>query len=61
MNEAKHIAMIMDGNGRWAEAKGKKRFVGHEAGAETIRDITTFCSNSDEIQSEIYSTKKMYC
>jgi undecaprenyl diphosphate synthase len=50
MNEAKHIAIIMDGNGRWAEQKGKKRFVGHEAGAETIRDITTFCTNNPEIE-----------
>jgi len=50
MNEAKHIAMIMDGNGRWAQDRGKKRFVGHEAGAETIREITTFCANNEEIK-----------
>jgi len=50
MNKAQHIAIIMDGNGRWAEQRGEKRFVGHEAGAETIRDITTFCANNPEIQ-----------
>ena len=50
MNEAKHIAIIMDGNGRWAEKQDKKRFVGHEAGAETIRDITRYCTNHPEIE-----------
>ncbi len=50
MNEAKHIAIIMDGNGRWAEQQGKKRYVGHEAGAETIRDITSYCTQSPEIE-----------
>jgi len=39
MNTAKHIAMIMDGNGRWAEDKGKKRFVGHEAGSERVQSV----------------------
>jgi len=50
MNEAKHIAIIMDGNGRWAEIKGEKRFVGHQAGAETIRDITRYCAKDPEIE-----------
>jgi len=50
MNEAKHIAIIMDGNGRWAEQQGKKRFVGHEAGSETVREITTYCSQHSEIE-----------
>ncbi len=50
MNEAQHIAIIMDGNGRWAERQGKKRFVGHEAGAETIRDITSYCSKNPEVK-----------
>lgn len=49
MNQAKHIAIIMDGNGRWAEKQGKKRFVGHEAGSEIVREITTFCSKDPEI------------
>jgi undecaprenyl diphosphate synthase len=33
----KHIAIIMDGNGRWAQQQGKNRLRGHEAGAETVR------------------------
>ncbi|MEF1216955.1 polyprenyl diphosphate synthase, partial [Photobacterium damselae] len=33
----KHIAIIMDGNGRWAQAKGKARVFGHKAGVEAVR------------------------
>ena len=40
-----HIAIIMDGNGRWANEQGLKRTVGHEQGAKVVRDITTHCSN----------------
>ena len=50
MNQAKHIAIIMDGNGRWAELQGEKRVKGHEAGAKVVKNITTFCSNSPEIE-----------
>lgn len=50
MNQAKHIAIIMDGNGRWAEAKGEKRVKGHEAGAKVVKNITTFCANHPEIE-----------
>jgi undecaprenyl diphosphate synthase len=50
MNQAKHIAIIMDGNGRWAELQGKKRVKGHEAGAHVVKEITTYCSNSPEIE-----------
>ncbi len=50
MNEAKHIAIIMDGNGRWAEGQGKKRIKGHEAGAKVVKKITTYCANHDEIE-----------
>ncbi len=34
-----HIAIIMDGNGRWAQARGKARTFGHQAGAETLKTI----------------------
>ncbi|MGG7175996.1 isoprenyl transferase [Clostridium paraputrificum] len=37
----KHIAIIMDGNGRWAKAKNLPRSMGHKAGVETIRKIIT--------------------
>ena len=40
-----HIAIIMDGNGRWAKERGLKRTSGHEEGAKRVRDITTHCSN----------------
>ena len=36
----RHIAIIMDGNGRWAQRRGKSRIRGHEAGAESVRRIT---------------------
>jgi undecaprenyl diphosphate synthase len=35
----KHIAIIMDGNGRWAEEQGKSRILGHRQGAESVRSI----------------------
>jgi len=50
MNQAKHIAIIMDGNGRWAEQKGQKRVKGHEAGAKVVKEITTYCSNNPQIE-----------
>ncbi len=39
----KHIAIIMDGNGRWAKTKGKRREFGHKAGAETVRNVLKSC------------------
>ena len=41
----KHIAIIMDGNGRWAKERGLNRTAGHEEGAKTVRKITQYCSN----------------
>ncbi len=38
-----HIAIIMDGNGRWAKKRGMPRTVGHSAGAENFRTIGSFC------------------
>ena len=49
-NRPHHIAIIMDGNGRWAQLQGKKRVKGHEAGAEVVRNITTFCSEHEDIE-----------
>jgi undecaprenyl diphosphate synthase len=39
----KHIAIIMDGNGRWAEQRGLPRFTGHENGAAALRTVTEAC------------------
>lgn len=40
-----HVAIIMDGNGRWAKARGLNRSMGHQQGVETVREITTAASN----------------
>src|SRR3712207_9287514 len=39
-----HIAVIMDGNGRWAAERGKPRSAGHQAGVDTVRRITSECT-----------------
>ena len=40
----KHIAVIMDGNGRWAKLRGKPRIFGHREGAESVRSILDTCA-----------------
>jgi len=40
----KHVAIIMDGNGRWAQRRGLPRTAGHEAGAETVRQMVRACA-----------------
>lgn len=47
----KHLALIMDGNGRWAQQRGLNRTKGHEKGAEIIRDITTYCAKHSHIET----------
>jgi len=47
----KHLAIIMDGNGRWAKQRGLSRTKGHEQGAEVIRSITTYCAKDTEIET----------
>ena len=42
-NLPRHIAIIMDGNGRWANAQGFPRIVGHREGVRTVRKITEIC------------------
>ena len=51
----KHIAIIMDGNGRWAQAKGKNRTYGHRVGAAAVRDIVTECAKLDVQALTLYS------
>lgn len=41
----RHIAIIMDGNGRWANKRGLPRTAGHAAGSEVFRRIATYCKN----------------
>jgi undecaprenyl diphosphate synthase len=38
-----HVAIIMDGNGRWAQARGRPRLFGHHAGAKRVREIVESC------------------
>lgn len=39
----RHVALIMDGNGRWAHARGRPRLFGHHAGAKRVREIVDAC------------------
>ena len=43
-NIPKHIAIIMDGNGRWAKAKSLPRSIGHKNGVKSVREISEACS-----------------
>ncbi|WP_455210388.1 isoprenyl transferase [Kaarinaea lacus] len=40
----RHIAIIMDGNGRWAKQRNQPRFFGHKAGVEAVRDVVKACA-----------------
>jgi undecaprenyl diphosphate synthase len=53
----RHIAIIMDGNGRWAVRQGLERVRGHERGAQSVRDIVTECARlRDEFGGPDYLT-----
>ena len=41
----RHVAIVMDGNGRWAKAQGRSRSAGHEAGAHTLKRIVRAASD----------------
>ena len=55
----RHIAIIMDGNGRWAQKKGMPRTAGHAAGAETFRRLATYCKDlgMDHLTVYAFSTE----
>ena len=50
-----HVAIIMDGNGRWARQRGLPRFAGHRAGASTVRLIVEECARIGLKQLTLYS------
>jgi len=50
-NKLEHLAIIMDGNGRWAKQRSQPRTNGHTQGAKRVRDITQYCAKHDEIQT----------
>lgn len=47
MSLPNHIAIIMDGNGRWAKKRGLPRSFGHKVGTENVRKIVKYCSKKD--------------
>ncbi len=51
----RHVAIIMDGNGRWASRRGLPRLAGHHAGTENVRRITTACSDVGVAVLTIYA------
>ena len=44
INLPKHVAIILDGNGRWAKKRKLPRFLGHKAGVEAVREIVKYCA-----------------
>lgn len=50
-----HIAIIMDGNGRWAKLRGKPRIFGHRAGAESVRAIVDTCARLEVKAVTLYA------
>ncbi|MHC4267539.1 MAG: isoprenyl transferase [Planctomycetota bacterium] len=50
-----HIAIIMDGNGRWAKKRGYIRIRGHEEGVNSVREITTECAKKHIGQLTLYA------
>ncbi|MBS5449666.1 MAG: isoprenyl transferase [Coriobacteriia bacterium] len=50
-----HIAVIMDGNGRWAKLRGKSRGVGHAAGVEALKEVITACVRLDVKALTVYA------
>jgi undecaprenyl diphosphate synthase len=55
LNELNHLAIIMDGNGRWAKNRGLPRVKGHEKGAKTVKDITTYAAKNGIKRLTLYA------
>lgn len=54
-NQLNHLAMIMDGNGRWATNQGKKRIEGHKRGAKVVDEITQWCVKEEISTLTLYA------
>ena len=50
-----HVAIIMDGNGRWAKAQGKPRLFGHKAGVNSVREVVRCASDIGIKYLTVYS------
>lgn len=55
MNELHHLAIIMDGNGRWAKTKSLARIKGHEAGAKVVETVSKFCIKNGIANLTLYA------
>jgi len=51
----RHVAIIMDGNGRWAQARGLARLAGHHRGATAVRRIVTHCREAGLCYLTLYA------
>lgn len=54
-NIPSHIAIIMDGNGRWAKQRGQLRVFGHKEGAKRVKAVVRFCNNIGVKQLSVYA------
>ena len=50
MNIPNHVAIIMDGNGRWASEKGKSRSVGHKEGSKTLEKLALYAKTDEKLK-----------
>jgi undecaprenyl diphosphate synthase len=50
-----HLAIIMDGNGRWASQRGRPRWMGHVRGAHTVREVVAHCARAGVEQLTLYA------
>ena len=55
MNELNHLAIIMDGNGRWAKRRGLLRTKGHETGANVVEQMCEFCIDEGVAVLSLYA------
>lgn len=51
----KHLAIIMDGNGRWAATRGRPRWMGHVRGAHTVREVVAHCARAGVRQLTLFA------
>ncbi|MDZ7820798.1 MAG: undecaprenyl diphosphate synthase family protein [Candidatus Marinimicrobia bacterium] len=57
-NRPRHVAVIMDGNGRWAKRRGLPRMMGHNEGVKTVREIVTASAEAGVEYLTIYAFSK---
>jgi len=54
-NPLRHIAIIMDGNGRWAKSRRLPKFAGHKKGADAVRGVVETCADMDVKYLTLYA------